>query len=258
MHVNSETHLDGDVLVREVTTGDAEGILWTPEHPTDPVPLVLLGHPGGLERMHPRLAARALREAHAGFASLTLELPGSGSRHRLPAVEGARGELRDAIRRGEAVPARVIDDLVLPLVDLAVPEWRAAIDALLERGDIDGPVGVSGGLTAIGIRMGVIEPRLAALTLFAGSFVPRSILEEARRVRVPTTKAHAVNVHQRPCREKAGVSRPQRRRRAPAAPTSAGQGHFPRGRPSDHERRPLFFRDREERQRDPVFPTGSL
>jgi hypothetical protein len=37
----------------------------------------------------------------------------------------------------------------------------------------------------IGIRLARIEPRIAAAVLFAGSFVPRSMFEEARQVTIP-------------------------------------------------------------------------
>jgi hypothetical protein len=46
-------------------------------------------------------------------------------------------------------------------------------------------VGFSGGPIAIGIRLAVVEPPNAAAGLFAGSFVPRSMLEEARRITIP-------------------------------------------------------------------------
>jgi len=38
---------------------------------------------------------------------------------------------------------------------------------------------------AIGIRLAVVEPRIAAAGLFAGSFVPRSMFDEAHRVTIP-------------------------------------------------------------------------
>ena len=51
--------------------------------------------------------------------------------------------------------------------------------------EIDGPVGFSGGVIAIGVRLAVVEPRIVAAGLFAGSFVPRAIIEEARQVTIP-------------------------------------------------------------------------
>lgn len=79
----------------------------------------------------------------------------------------------------------IVDRLILPLVDQAVPEWRATLDALLVLPEIGGPVGFAGGVIAIGLRLAVVEPRIAAAVLFAGSFVPRSMFAEARQVTIP-------------------------------------------------------------------------
>jgi hypothetical protein len=38
---------------------------------------------------------------------------------------------------------------------------------------------------AIGIRLAVVEPRISAALLFAGSFVPRTLFEEARQITIP-------------------------------------------------------------------------
>ena len=51
--------------------------------------------------------------------------------------------------------------------------------------EIGTPVGYSGGVIAIGIRLAVVEPRIVAAGLFAGSFVPRAMFDEARRVTIP-------------------------------------------------------------------------
>ncbi|MFF2198418.1 alpha/beta hydrolase [Streptomyces sp. NPDC058157] len=188
MHFTSEQHLDGDVLEREFTLDGIPGILWTPASASAsaPVPLILLGHPTlGLAKMYPRLAARARHAAADGFASAAVELPGSGDRPRWEVLEQARADLRRALQAGEPVGEEIVDALVLPLVDRAVPELRAALDALLELPGIDGPVGYSGGVISIGVRLAVVEPRIKAAGLFAGSFVPRATFEEARRVTVP-------------------------------------------------------------------------
>ena len=79
----------------------------------------------------------------------------------------------------------IVDRLVLPLVEKAVPEWQATLDALLSLPEIGGPIGYSGGLIAIGIRLALVEPRIAAAGLFAGSFVPRAMFDEARQVTTP-------------------------------------------------------------------------
>ncbi|MGW6054138.1 alpha/beta hydrolase [Streptomyces sp. NPDC055189] len=187
MHFTSEQRLDDGVLERAFTLGEIPGILWTPGSVSTPVPapLILLGHPGGLHQMYPRLAGRARQAAADGFAAAAIELPGSGDRPRSAAADQARADLRRALQAGEPVGADIVDRLVLPLVDKAVPEWQAALDALLALPGIGGPVGYSGGVISIGTRLTVVEPRITAAVLFAGSFVPRAILEEARQVTIP-------------------------------------------------------------------------
>ncbi|MER5651889.1 alpha/beta hydrolase [Streptomyces sp. NPDC002131] len=188
MRFTSEQRLDDGVLEREFTLGDIPGVLWTPSaaSASEPVPLILLGHPPlGLRRMYPRLVGRALQAAADGFAAATIELPGSGDRPRWPAVDQARADLRRAMEAGEPVGDEIVDALVLPLVDKAVPEWQAALDALLSLPEVGGPVGYSGGVISIGVRLAVVEPRISAAVLFAGSLVPRAMFGEARRVTVP-------------------------------------------------------------------------
>ncbi|GAA4933642.1 hypothetical protein HD597_009624 [Nonomuraea thailandensis] len=186
MQFTSEQHLDDGVVERGFTLGEIPGILWTPSSASAPVPLILLGHPPlGLHKMYPRLVARARHATAAGFAAATIELPGSGDRPRWAGAEQAGADLRRAIEAGEPVGDEIIDALILPLVDKAVPEWQAALDALLSLPEIGGPVGYSGGVISIGIRLAVVEPRIVAAGLFAGSFVPRIMFEEARQVTIP-------------------------------------------------------------------------
>jgi hypothetical protein len=188
MQVTSEQRLGDGVLERGFTLGDIPGFLWTPgsASASTPVPLILLGHPTlGLTRMYPRLAGRARHCAAQGFATATIELPGCGDRPRRPAMEQTRAELRRTLQAGEPVGGELVDALILPLVDESVPEWQAALDALLALPEIGGPVGYSGGVISIGIRLAAVDPRIAAAGLFAGSYVPRAMFQEARRVTVP-------------------------------------------------------------------------
>jgi hypothetical protein len=180
MEFDSESRLDGGVLERRFHLGDAPGILWTPG--PGPRPVVLLGHPGGLDRLHGRLLPRALAAVADGFAAATVELPGSGGRPPVEGVEAARAELRRTLAAGEPVGAGLVDRLVLPLVERAVPEWRAVLAALPG----DGPAAIAGGFVAVAVRLAVVEPRLAAAVLFAGSYLPRATFADARRVTVPT------------------------------------------------------------------------
>lgn len=185
MRFTSERLLDDDVRERSFTLDGIPGLLWTPGSASAPTPLLLLGHPGGLRRMYPRLLARARQSVAAGFAAATLELPGSGNRPPTAGAAEARADLHRALSAGEPVSDALVDRLVLPLVDEAVPEWRAALDALLPLPGIGTSVGYAGGVLAVGVRLVLLEPRIRAAVLFAGSFVPRGTVEEARRLTVP-------------------------------------------------------------------------
>ena len=149
MRFTSEQRLDDGVLERAFTLGEIPGVLWTPGSASVPAPLILLGHPGGLYKMYPRLVARARHSAEYGFAAATIELPGCGDRPRSAATEEARTDLYRAVEAGQPVDDEIVDRLVLPLVEKAVPERRAALDALLSLPEIGGPVGYAGGVIAI-------------------------------------------------------------------------------------------------------------
>lgn len=165
MHFTSERRLDDGVLEREFTLGEIPGTLWTPESAA-PAPLILMAHNNGLPKAEPRLVARARLSAAYGYAVATIDAAGCGDRPRSAADERARAELRRAMRAGEPVDD-IFESLVAPLVENAVPEWRLALDALFALPEISGPVGYSG-WTALGIRLAVVEPRIAAAGFFAG------------------------------------------------------------------------------------------
>ncbi|MER6032218.1 alpha/beta hydrolase [Streptomyces sp. NPDC001851] len=187
MHFTSEQCFDDGVLEREFTLGEIPGFLWTPKSESAPAPLILISPPPlGLGKTYPRLAGRArYYAAEYGFAVATIELPGSGDRPRLAVLDQARADLRRVIGAGEPVSGEIVDALILPLVEKAVPEWRATLDALLALPEIGGSVGYEGGIISIGVRLAAVEPRIAAAVLFAGSFVPAAMFEEAREVTVP-------------------------------------------------------------------------
>lgn len=189
MHFTSEHNLDEGITEREFVLGDVPGILWTPPAASSsaPAPLILMGQPGGIgmRRMRPRLAARARSVAKQGFAAVTVELPGAGDRAPLPAIDQARADLSRIVSAGEQPAENVIERLILPLVEKAVPEMQTTLDEVLSLPEIGGRVGFSGGVIAIGVRLAAIEPRIAAAGLFAGSYVPRTIMEEAGRITIP-------------------------------------------------------------------------
>jgi hypothetical protein len=185
MRFTSEQRLDDGVLEREFTLGEVPGVLWTPgSAPTSLAPLILSGHNGGLHKRHPRLVARARHyAAKYGFAVAAIDAPGHGDRPRSAVDEQARADLRRALEAGQPV-GEIVDALIVPLVKRAVPEWRATLDELLSLPEIGGPVGYTG-MTAIGIRLAVVEPRISAVNFFAQGFVPGILREEARQMTIP-------------------------------------------------------------------------
>jgi hypothetical protein len=182
MRFTSERHLDDGVLEREFTLGEIPGVLWTPR--SAPARLILSGHNGGLHKRIPRLVARARHyAAQYGFAVAAIDAPGHGDRPRSAVDEQARADLRRAMEAGQPVD-EIVDAFIVPLVEKAVPEWRTTLDALLSLTEIGGPVGYEG-MTAIGIRLALVEPRISAAVFFAGGFVPAVLFEAARQVTIP-------------------------------------------------------------------------
>lgn len=110
---------------------------------------------------------------------------GAGERTPLPGAARAREDLVRVLAAGERPGEELIDRLILPLVDAAVPEWQRALDELLALPEIGERVGVSGGVIAIATRLAAVDPRIVAAGMFAGSYVPRSTFAEARRVAIP-------------------------------------------------------------------------
>jgi pimeloyl-ACP methyl ester carboxylesterase len=178
----SDHRLDDGVLERDFTLGEVPGVLWTAG--AEPAPLILSGHNGGLHKRLPRLVARARHyAAEYGFAVAAIDAPGHGDRPRSAGDERLRADLRRALEAGEPVD-EILDALLVPLVEAVVPEWRTTLDALLSLPEIGGPVGYEG-MTAVGIRLALVEPRISAAVFFGQGFVPGILREEARQVTIP-------------------------------------------------------------------------
>jgi pimeloyl-ACP methyl ester carboxylesterase len=182
MRFISQQRLDDGVLEREFTLGEIPGVLWT--YGSAPAPLILSGHNGGLHKRQPRLVARARHSAaQYGFAVAAIDAPGHGDRPRSAVDEQHRADLRRAMAAGEPVD-EIVEAFIAPLVERAVPEWRTTLDALLSLPEIGGPIGYAG-MTAIGIRLAVVEPRIAAAVFFGQGLVPGTLRAEARQVSIP-------------------------------------------------------------------------
>jgi pimeloyl-ACP methyl ester carboxylesterase len=151
------------------------GIVWTPEHATGPIPVVLIGHGGTQHKRVPNVLALARRFVrHLGYAAVAIDAPGHGER---VTDEVAANEARQNLeRRIAAGPGQssVLDmspeqaKLWADRITHGVNDWKATVDALEgEDGLIDGRIGywgVSMG-TAIGLPFVAAEPRVKAAVL---------------------------------------------------------------------------------------------
>ncbi|MBR7836129.1 alpha/beta hydrolase [Actinospica durhamensis] len=168
------------------------GVLFSP--PADPAeraPLILLGHGGGNHRKHPAMTGRARLLVHGcGFHVAVLDAPGHGERPRTAHDEAEIAELYRAREAGQP-EGPIVVRYNAHLARQAVPEWRAALDALQQLPEIgaDGPVGYFGlnmG-TAIGVPLVAADSRITAAAF--GQHWPDALAEYARRITVPVEYA---------------------------------------------------------------------
>lgn len=188
LHFTSEASSNG-VIERDFTLGEVPGVLWSPASRPARTPLVLMGHGGGLHKRTPALVARAHHFATTcGFSVVVIDAPAHGDRPRTAQDDQATADFRQAMAAGEPIGPIVVR-YTLPLVERAVPEWQATIDALQELPEIgDGPIGYGGGVTmgtAIGIPLTAAEPRITAALFGGGFFVHEGLIEAARQITVP-------------------------------------------------------------------------
>jgi dienelactone hydrolase len=186
MRLTPETTSDG-VSEYLFTVGDVPGVLWSPAGAVGGRPLVLLGHGGGQHKKAPGLVARGRRYVMAcGFAVAAIDAPASGDRRKTPQDERFIADIRKRMTAGEPVYDFIARDNSERAVQ-AVPEWRAALDALQ---DVDwvgagGPVGFCGLSmgTVIGVPLVAAEPRVTAAVF--GLAGHATLAQAAARVTVP-------------------------------------------------------------------------
>jgi pimeloyl-ACP methyl ester carboxylesterase len=176
------------VVQRDFRVGELTGALWSPASGSDRAPLVLLGHGGGRDSKAPPMVGRAgLLVRDRGFTVAAIDAPGHGGRPRTATDERETAALQRAMAAGEPVGPIVVP-YNADIAERAVPEWRAALDALQELPEIgaDGPVGYFGlnlG-TAIGVPLTAADPRIAA-AVFGMFWYDESLAAAARRITVP-------------------------------------------------------------------------
>ncbi|MEV6684497.1 alpha/beta hydrolase [Streptomyces sp. NPDC051130] len=173
---------------RDFTVGGVPGVLWSPaSDAAGRAPLVLMAHGGGNHKKHPAMAGRArLLVSGCGFHVAVIDAPGHGDRPRTAHDEAEIAELFRA-RAADEPEGPIVVRYNAHLADLAVPEYRAALDALQELPEIgtEGSVGFWGinmG-TAIGIPFVAVEPRITAAVF--GQHWPDVLAEKAKQITVP-------------------------------------------------------------------------
>lgn len=152
----------------ELTVGGetVPAALWAPQDARGPRPLILMGHGGSQHKKTAGIVARArIYATKYGYATLAIDAPGHGDRI---SREEAEAFSRDVGARvtGQA-PAGFTPERMKQMAQRtaqAVPEWKAALDAVqgLDFVGEDGRVGywgVSMG-TAIGVPFVSQEPRI--------------------------------------------------------------------------------------------------
>ena len=194
MNITRERTEDGvtERLFDLTVAGDAvPGVVWAPEGARGPRPLVLMGHGGSQHKKVATLAARARRYAkHLNYAVAAIDAPGHGA--RVSPEESARfaAEIAARIATGRGIggeQAKAMNERGIK----AVPEWKAALDAVqtLDFVGAGGPVGywgVSMG-TALGVPFVAEEPRISAAVFgLAGLLEGATRLEAAAKaIRIP-------------------------------------------------------------------------
>ncbi|MFA1543285.1 alpha/beta hydrolase [Actinomadura monticuli] len=186
LQFTAESSSDG-MVERDFTVGEVPGVLWSPPSGADRAPLVLMGHGGGNHKKHPAMSGRAQRlVSGCGVHVAVIDAPGHGDRTRTAHDEREITAMQRAMAAGEPVGSIVVR-YNAHLADRAVPEWRAALDALQDLAEIgaDGPVGYFGlnmG-TAIGVPLVAAERRITAAVF--GLHWPGGLAEQAKKITVP-------------------------------------------------------------------------
>jgi dienelactone hydrolase len=190
--------ITGDVIRRDFDL-EVEGetvpcSLWAPIGASGPRPLVCMGHGGSQHKKTPGIRSRAIEYAQQlGWATLAIDAPGHGD--RISREEAATLARDVGARVTGRAPATAIDPArmraMLERSRRAVPEWKAALDAVLALDYVgaSSPVGywgVSMG-TAIGVPFVASEPRFRCAVFGLAGLRPGAseFAQAAKRIEIP-------------------------------------------------------------------------
>jgi dienelactone hydrolase len=165
-------------------------VIWAPEGAKGPRPLVLMGHGGSQHKKIGTLAARARQYAQRlGYATLAIDAPGHGDRISREQAEKLAVEVGARVRGEAGGNPQFTEQMMKTMAERtrrAVPEWKAALDAVQGFDFVcsGGPVGywgVSMG-TGIGVPFVASEPRIkCAVFGLAGLRANQSAFEDAAK-----------------------------------------------------------------------------
>ncbi|MFF3934903.1 alpha/beta hydrolase family protein [Streptomyces phaeofaciens] len=186
LRFTAESSSDG-MVERDFVLGEIPGVLWSPASGADRAPLILVGHDGGKHKKHPAMTGRARSfVTGCGAHVAVIDAPGHGDRPRTAFDEREKAALAAARAAGEPV-GPIVRRHNAHVAELALPEFRATLDALQELPEIgtDGPVGYFGIRmgTSIGVPLVAVEPRITAAVF--GLHWPDDLAEKAKQVTVP-------------------------------------------------------------------------
>lgn len=169
-------------------------VLWRPASSLAARVLLAMGHGGSRHKKTRGVRNRAIRYAKRhGWVSLAIDAPLHGDRISRAEAEAERRKTEARVRGDADAPAMSPKDKIEYLDHLArqaVPEWQAALDAVLGMGVADGGAigywGVSMG-TSIGVPLLAVERRFKCAVLGLAQLHPdhSDLREAARRVTVP-------------------------------------------------------------------------
>ncbi|MGN9844953.1 dienelactone hydrolase family protein [Nonomuraea sp. H19] len=183
--MTSQTSADG-VTEQSFTLGEIPGVLFTPQGPTAPRPLILMGHGGGQHKKAPGVLTGARRFAAEGdFAVVAIDAPNHGDRPKDEQFIQFAGDMRARMAAGED-PAELVAAMHDLLAGQAVADWQAVVTAVQELDHVGaGPVGYWG--VSMGCGLGVpllaAEPRVRAAVL--GLLGVHGLAATAAQVTVP-------------------------------------------------------------------------
>jgi pimeloyl-ACP methyl ester carboxylesterase len=194
VRIISEDIQDGiaERLFQIEAAGDTvPGVVWAAADATGPRPLVLMGHGGSQHKKVDTIVARASKYVRKlGYAVAAIDAPGHGDRATPQERERRVAAIRDRIAQRRPADPEMLREMVTRAAR-ALPEWRAALDAVqtLDYVGSGGPVGywgVSMG-TMNGVPFVAAEPRINAAVFGLAGLNPanEAMAEAARSITIP-------------------------------------------------------------------------